>query len=392
MNSFTVINWVKYNKIIGGIYNYIGSIFLSLLKLFLHTDENLIIFTSYGGRKYDDSPKAIYEAMLDDPRFNSYQIVWAFMRPEMHKLPRGRKIKINTLLYFMTLLRARVWVTNSSMTRGLNFTGIKTFEMNTWHGSAIKRMGSDIKDGNNSFRLKGEKRNPGVMLAQSQYDVDVFSRAFHRPVSDFRIIGLPRNDVLAHVSEDMQKQAKEKLGISMNKKVILYAPTFREYEKDRGYNCVMAPPIDLKRWKKKLGQDYVLLLRPHYEVTRVMTIEENEFVKNVSNYPNLNELMIASDMLISDYSSIFFDYAIQGKPMLCYTYDYERYDRERGMYFDIRKELQSDIENEDVLLEEIISSNVSERDDISRKFRDKYIEKCGNATQLSLDIIHEALS
>lgn len=390
MNQLSLINRVKYSKIIYSLYYNIGSLLIRLMKLFVRTDDKLIVFASFGGRKYDDSPKAIYEAMLKDNRFDGYSLVWAFMQPDKFEIPRGEKVKIDTFKYYKKLLSARVWVTNSSMNRGLDFAGKHTFELNTWHGSAIKRMGADINKGNTSFGLKSSKKNEDVMLAQGEYDVDVFTKAFSRPRGSFRVIGLPRNDELAHVTKDIQDAMKQQLGISPNKKVILYAPTFREYDKDSGNNVILIPPIDLQLWKEELGKDYVLLFRAHYEVAKVMGIEDNDFVKNVSSYPSLNDLMIASDMLISDYSSMFFDYAIQGKPMLCYCYDYEKYAIKRGMYFDIREWLPSASE-EIELLKLIKTTDVNEKSEATKRFQKKYVTEFGSASQKSLDIIYEKI-
>ena len=390
MNKLSVINKVKYNRLIVLIYNFMGSKLVSFMKLFLRPDKRLIVFASFGGRKYDDSPKVIYEAMLTDHRFHGYKFVWAFINPEYFDIPRGEKVKTDTLSYYKILLRARAWVTNSSMTRGLNITGINTFELNTWHGSAIKRMGSDITEGNKSFGLKKETRNKSLMLAQGQFDVDVFSRAFHRPEKDFRIIGLPRNDVLIQTTQEDRMKIKSKLSIDRGKTVILYAPTFREYEKDGSNNCVSAPPMDLKRWRELLGDHYVVLFRAHYEVVNVMGIEDNDFVKNVSDYPILDELMIASDMLISDYSSIFFDYALMGKPMLCFTYDYDRYERERGMYFDIRSYLPH-AENEEELLSLIKSTDINMPNKATIAFQKKFVTAYGSAAMKALDIIYESI-
>lgn len=390
MNTLSLINRVKYSKTIYTIYYYIGSWLISLLKLFVKTDDKLIVFASFGGRKYDDSPKAIYEAMLKDNRFDRYSLVWAFMQPDKFEIPRGEKVKIDTFTYYKKLLSARVWVTNSSMNRGLDFAGKHTFELNTWHGSAIKRMGADINKGNTSFGIKSSKKNKSVMLAQSEYDVDVFTQAFRMKKEDFRIVGLPRNDELAHATREYHEAMKQTLGVSSDKKAILYAPTFREYDKDSGNNVILIPPIDLQLWKEELGKDYVLLFRAHYEVAKVMGIEDNDFVKNVSSYPSLNDLMIASDMLISDYSSIFFDYAIQGKPMLCYCYDYEKYAVKRGMYFDIREWL-SYASDEAQLLELIKITDVNMESDATKRLQEQYVTEFGSASQKSLDIIYNEI-
>lgn len=388
MGSVSLINRVKYSKALYVLYNRLGNLAIRIIKIFVKTQDDLVVFASFGGRKFDDSPKAIYEAMLKDKRFDGYKLVWAFLHPNDYDLVRGEIVKIDTLKYYKTLLRARVWITNSSMTRGLGFTGINTFELNTWHGSAIKKLGGDINKGNTSFGITIRKRNKGVMLAQGQFDVDVFSHAFRRKVEDFRIIGLPRNDALANSTLEIKECIKEKLGIPKGKKVILYAPTFREYDKDNSNNCVLDVPLTIPKWKNNMAEDFVFLLRAHYEVVKTMNIIDDDFVKNVSAYPNLNELMIASDILISDYSSIFFDYAIQGKPMLCFAYDYDRYEHERGMYFDIRDYLPY-AENEDELIELVKLTDVTRESNATIAFQNKFVTAFGSASVKALDLIYE---
>lgn len=123
-----------------------------------------------------------------------------------------------------------------------------------------------------------------------------------------------------------------------------------------------------------------------------MNLDENDFIKNVSSYPNLNELMIVSDMLISDYSSIFFDYSVQDKPMLCFTYDYEKYASKRGMYFDIREKLDSNNIDEDNLIKAIETIDTTKAIEITRKFRKEFVEQSGNASKMSVDIIWNYLN
>ena len=389
--TFKLVNRIKYNKRLYSIYFIIGNWCISILRLFVKPQRNLIVFSSFGGRKFDDSPKVIYDAMLRDKRFENFELIWAFAQPEMFVLEKGRKIRIDTFTYFKILLKARVWITNSSMLRGLNFTGINTFQLNTWHGSAIKKMGDDINLGNTAFKIKEKKTVPYIMLAQGNYDVKIFHQAFHHPIKDFRIVGLPRNDELATPSQERQKTLKKKLGIPIQKKVILYAPTYREYDKDKSGNCIYAPSIHLKKWAQKLSDNYVLLFRAHYEIVNALNIVDDDFVKNVSAYPNLNELILASDILISDYSSIFFDYSITGKPMLCFTYDFDKYQSLRGMYFDIREELDMKdcSANEDDIISSLLNMDTEMRCTVTKRFRDKYVEKYGNATLEVLDIIYQ---
>lgn len=391
----SLINKIKYSKIFFNIYYYLGSFFLNILKWLVPTDDKLIVFNSFGGRKFDDSPRAIYELMIKDQRFNDYDIVWAFLDPEKHNIPTGRKIKSDTLKYFITLLRARIWITNSALERGLKFKGRHVFYLNTWHGTPIKKMGRDISSDNNSFTGKsGFFDSVDIMLAQGVYDRDIFSRVFNIPIYKFAITGLPRNDELTKKNNpETIKLIKKKLNIPENKRVILYAPTFREYEKDNNFNCIMTQPLDLDKWEKELSGEYILLLRAHYEVIKIMNVPESDFIRNVSDWSNLNELMVISDILISDYSSIFFDYSILGKPMFAYCYDYDIYTYNRGLYFDIRKELESkgSISVEDII-EELKKGDFIKRSKFSVLFRSKYITAYGDSSSKALDLIADNLN
>lgn len=392
MNHISFVNKVVYNKYVFSIYNFVGSIFVNLLKLFIKPDPKLILFVSFGGRRYDDSPQVLFENMIKDARFADYKFVWAFLNPSNFHIEGAETIKIDTLKYYISALKARVWITNSAIERGLSFKGKNTLYVNTWHGSAIKKMGIDIHN-DSEYSQKSIKYNYDIMSAQGTYDVDIFSRVFGVPRENFRITGLPRNDELVICNTEANRsRIRKKLGIVDGKKVILYAPTFREYEKDSGSNCVLLPPIDLLRWEHELGDEYVLLIRAHYEVVKVIKFDDNDFVKNVSNYPNLNELMIVSDILVSDYSSIFFDYSIQDKAMLCFAYDYDKYASKRGMYFDIREKLEGNSDNEIQLISNIKNLNMKKAISTTHKFRNEFVEAYGNASLRTIDIIWNTLT
>lgn len=362
---------------------------INFLKLFVKTDDKLILFNSFAGRKYDDSPKAIYEVMRRDKRFNGYHFVWALHNPNQYKIKGAKIIKTDGIDYFITALMARVWITNSSVERGLNFKGKRTLYFNTWHGTPMKKMGTDIQSDNQSFKSKSDSKID-VMMSQGKFETEVFSRSFGISKNKFLEAGLPRNDILSNYTKEQRESIRQKFGIKSEQKVILYCPTFREYEKDEHLGVIMAPPMHLKKWQDILGNEYVLLMRAHYEVSKVMKIEENEFVKDMTNYPDLNDLFIASDILISDYSSVFFDYSITGKPMFHFTYDYDKYSSKRGMYFDIRYYL-SGAENEDKLIS--IIKNIDEQNEQNKTiyFRDKYVNFYGNAASKAVDRIAELI-
>lgn len=194
---------------------------------------------------------------------------------------------------------------------------------------------------------------------------------------------MPRNDELVGVTSGNVIKARQELGISPEKKVILYAPTYREYEKDEKLNNVISPPVDFNEWHTRLGDEYLVLFKAHYEIVKALNIKENkEFVINVSDYKNLNQLMIASDMLISDYSSIFFDFSLLSRPILCFAYDFDEYNNKRGLYVDIDKELPSGIfrKQEDVL-NAIVTMDEELEINKAVTFNKKYVEASGNATE-----------
>ncbi len=382
-----IVNLLKYNKIAYSIYYVVMSFCINVLKIFIRVDDKLILFNSYAGRKFDDSPKAIFEVLKNDPRFSDYKIVWAFHNPESFEVQGATKIKTDGFKYFVTALKARVWITNSSVERGLHFKRKKTFYLNTWHGTPIKKMGSDITSGNTSFASKSVN-TIDIMNAQSLFEADIFSRCFGIPRKHFIEVGLPRNDALANYSESERLALKKKLNIPEGKKVILYCPTFREYEKDENLGVVLAPPMDLDKWERELRDDYVLLFRAHYEVSKVMEIKESDFLRNATDYPLLSDLMIVSDILLSDYSSIFFDYSIMDKCMIHFTYDYDKYNEQRGMYFDIRDYL-SGADTEDGVMNYIKNMDYDSEVDKTRAFRASYMNFYGNASKKTVDCIAE---
>ena len=248
-------------------------------------------------------------------------------------------------------------------------------------------MGADIKKGNKSFASKGHF-NADILTVQGNYEADIFSRAFAVPDRKILRCGLPRNDFLANYTERDKLKIKQKLSIPLNKQIILYAPTFREYERDKMNNIVFKSPINLSKWEEHLKDQYCLIFRAHYENARIMNITENKFVRDMSAYETMEDLMIVSDILISDYSSVFFDYSIMNKIMLHYTYDYDEYSSKRGMYFDIRNYLTGS-NNEDELLRIIASLDEEKEKKITNNFRNTFVDFYGSATKKILDYIWE---
>ena len=251
-------------------------------------------------------------------------------------------------------------------------------------------MGTDIASTNNCFKGRG-KWNVDYFTCQGEYEADIFRKVFQTIGKDrMHVIGLPRNDIYATYTREYMLSLRRKMGISEDKKVILYAPTFREYDKTDSMAVKISIPINFEKWRHLLGDGYILLFRAHYEVVQGLNIQDNDFVREMSAYPQLEDLMIVSDLLISDYSSIFFDYSIMHKPMLCFAYDYEHYTRERGLYFDIREYLPN-AKDENELLLLIQQSDTTIKNKGVERFQKTFVTVFGNASRRSLDIIADNL-
>lgn len=377
-----VVTILKTNKIVYNIYHYIFSSLLKLIGIFIKTDNKLILFNSFGGKKYDDSPKAIYEYMKSNKKYKDYKLIWALNNPTLVEGLNITSVKNNSIKFFITALKAKYWITNSSMERGLKFKKKKTIYINTWHGSVIKKINDDD-------RMSFKVTEPDYYYAQSHIDINYFSERWKYPKKQILLTGYPRNDELCNITKKECIKIKEKLNIPLEKKVIIYAPTFRDNDYDKN-GCYIAPPIDLKKWETKLGKDYVLLFRAHYEINKVLNITDTDFVYNVTDYPHLNDLLKISDIMISDYSSIMIDYSILGKPIFCFAYDYEKYLKERGFAYDIKKELPNGIvKTEDKLLEQIINIDYTKQKNKTIMFRNKHLEVYGNASSYIDKIIKE---
>ena len=311
--------------------------------------------------------------MKSHPEYQKYHCVWALEHPE--NFPELNTVKIDTPKYFITALKSKYWVTNTNIERGLTFKKNKQVYLNTWHGIALKTIGNDCP-GRNDYNFN----TLNYLCVSGQYDEKVFTSAFNADDKSYLRCGMPRNDQLWNATAEERSQFRKKLGIPDNKKVILYAPTWRESE-DGGKSYAIKPPINFDLWKEKLADEYVLLFRAHHITTKVLDVQFDEFIRDASNYPDINELLIAADMLITDYSAIAFDYSVLCKPIFCFAYDYETYLAGRGTYFNIDDKYPNKAcRNENELIERIIKIDYEAECENTRRFRDQFVEYHNNAT------------
>ena len=338
---------IKHNPAVQSLYRFCMSLVFRVCGQFVRTDENLVLMNGHG-YKYNDSPRAIFRMMCELGMTDTYHVVWALNDPNKVDIPNCSKVKMDTFSYFKTALKAKYWISCVNIERGLHFKKKSQIYLNTWHGAAINVCGNGVNN-RNDFHWG----YIDYFCTCGKYDEVNFGRDLELNPASFLRTGLPRNDALYHISEESMNEIRRRLGLPRGKKCILYAPTWRDSE-DGGASYQIAPPIDWNRWKKELGSNYVIMLRTHPYTTKLMNVVFDDFVLDYTDYPEINDLLIAADILISDYSSIILDYCITGKPILCFGYDYDEYKKVRGFYYDLEEEMPNGVmRSEDEIIEHL---------------------------------------
>src|SRR5699024_10812527 len=327
------------------VHNILKKIFKLTSKL--PTKKNVIIFESFLGKQYSDSPKAIYLYLKE--HYPQYRMYWSVDRRMKNAFP---DVDIEVvprfgLKWIMLMARAEYWVSNSRLPLWLPKPKGTTY-VQTWHGTPLKRLATDMDEvympGTNTEKYKknfvSEAAKWDYLISPNRYSTDIFKRAFQFKKTIIES-GYPRNDILVNENKEFNiKRLKRKAKIPMNKKVILYAPTWRDNDFHTIGKYKFTLKMDIEEMYKALGDDYIILLRLHYLVAENLDITGySEFIYDMSAYEDISELYLISDLLITDYSSVFFDYGILNRPILFYTYDLESYrDQLRGFYYNFEQE------------------------------------------------------
>lgn len=331
-------------------------------------DDHTVIFIAFHGRGYTDNPKYIHQEMLKQKRFDDYTFIWPVKNPESCSIERSKAIRYNSLSYFYYMCKAKYWIVNCKLPKHIQKKDNQIY-LQTWHGTPLKRLAHDIVEvENQTFYRSGMSRQQmtdtydndvakyNYMIAPNEFSYEVFQSAFQ--INKERLIktGYPRNDFLTNCTEQKINEVKERLKIPKDKKVLLYAPTWRDNSfNTRGYTFELK--ANFHRWKEVLGQDYIVLFKPHYLIINKFEGDSSldDFVLSVDASADINDLYIISDVLVTDYSSVFFDYANLNRPMYFYMFDLEEYaDELRGFYFDIHETMPGDIiQKEEDLLQKI---------------------------------------
>lgn len=357
-----VSRWLLYH------YRYLVYAFIKAAN---KTDAKTICFKAFNGKSYSCSPKAIYEYMLTQEQFKDFKFIWVFKEPEKHryleKNPNTTLVQDSTRAYLKAMAVSKYWIHNYRVSDHI-YPKENQIYVQCWHGTPLKKLGYDITKGDNvlnsieeiRFKYKVDAAKFKAILSPSRFASEKFISAWNlKAIGKENCVieqGYPRNDKLFHADEADKLAIKKALGIeNVHKKIIFYAPTWRDNQHDSTIGYTYKTEVDFDKLQEALGEEYIILFRAHYLVANSFDFEKySDFVYDVSSYDDINDLYIVSDLLITDYSSVFFDYANLRRPMLFYMYDFDSYKNEmRDFYFDIDELPGPIVKDEDSLIEAI---------------------------------------
>lgn len=364
-----------------------------LMNKMLPINPKLIVFQSTTGMNYSCNPRAIYEQLLEERQ--KFKMVWVVNNVQS-KIPGSPIIvKQYSLKYYYYMATGKFFINNG------NFPNFyvkrkQTIHIQTWHGTPLKKLGFDIDPDSPSYKENTSeqlmKRNKrwDYLVAPNEYTGKIIQRAY-RFNNRVLNIGYPRNDIF-YKPDDIKfkniKETKEYLNIPIYKKVILYAPTWRDNEFHQGlanepYNF----KFSLEKFVEDFGEEYVLLVRLHpREAVRCQIKGYENVVFNVTNFDDIKLLYLISDVLITDYSSVMFDFANTKKPIIFFAHDIERYSSTlRGFYFNLYEEAPGPIVTKEEELFEAIKYPEKILEDYKEQYNMFYNKYCswedGNASK-----------
>lgn len=315
-----------------------------LMARVLPVSKDIIVFESNVGRNYSGNVRAIYEEMVAQGLDQKYKMVWSL--ENVNEPIPGNVIPIRRArmkyLYYMAV--AKVWVSDSRMPYWLRKRKKNTY-IQTWHGTPLKKLALDMdvlsmggETDVDKYREKfaANTRTWDYLISQNGFSTGTFRRcfAFEKEMLE---IGYPRNDVLFHKNNEADiKVIKEKLHLPLDKKIILYAPTWRDDQFHQRSIYKFATEMDFDKMKEALSDEYVMIVKFHYLVKdNIDWTKYGDFIYECNETQDIAELYLVSDMMITDYSSVMFDYSLLRRPMFFFAYDLENYKENlRGFYFD----------------------------------------------------------
>lgn len=317
---------------------YLLRVIMRVLYIFPIRD-NRILFCSYKGEEYSCNPKYIAEYMRNNNDIK-WEEIWAYKDRECIKcFPEDvKKCKYHGLMYFYYLATSKIAVDNVGFISAFPRRDKQMF-INTWHGGGCyKNVGIEEKKISEAYRKREilSADNTSVYLSSSRYFSQNVARRQLAYRGNILEVGMPRNDIFFEMSDEYKTLIKEKIrryyNIDKDVKMLLYAPTWRYSSSDEIYNIDFERVVEELR--ERFGGNWSVLYRMHHYLRKN---DEHRVTSIISadDYPDMQELLVAADILISDYSACIWDYSFTYKPCFLYATDLEEYKKERGFGKDI---------------------------------------------------------
>jgi CDP-glycerol glycerophosphotransferase len=315
-------------------------------------DPDLALFAAYWFRGYQCNPRAIYERARE--LVPGLRGVWVVDEAHANRMPAGvETVTAGTPAYFDAIARARVLVNNVNWPNHL----VKrpgSIHVMTHHGTPLKTMGLDLRHAAVASRrmdfaaLLRRCERWDYSVSSNRLSTLVWERVFPTGHETLEV-GYPRNDVLATADAAAVQRARSALGLAADQVAVLYAPTHREWHDGH------VPVLDVPGTAAALPADHVLLARAHYFYPAEAAPAPDR-VLDVSAHPSIEELCLAADVLVTDYSSLMFDYAVLDRPIVIHAPDWEDYRNMRGTYFDLLAEPPGAVTRTDRELVDVLRS------------------------------------
>lgn len=346
-----------------------------------------IFFDCYGGRGYSCNSKYVCEFFKENYA-DEYELVWSFRDPIKFRNISGiRAIKYPSLKWMYYFVTSKVLLTNSTFPVAMPKRKSQYF-INLWHGNAYKRIGLTYDDSYLFIKehMKASEDTDLFISISKTYIDTVIDDAFHYS-GQILNCGYPRNDILIDKKrrEEISQKVRDSLGISGY--VVLFAPTFRHEGDGTSAKTMLCYESVVEAIKKKTGREVTLLVRSHY-LDRGKEITGSNII-DVSNYSDMQELLCAADMLITDYSSCMWDYALTSRPCLLYMPDLKDYsENDRGFYYPVETMPGIISYNEEELLQSIADFDEKQCAEIAKEHLRKFgCWESGNASKRISELI-----
>ena len=298
-------------------------------------DPYKVVFTCFRGRSYGDNPRCISERLHE--RCPEAKIVWMFNREEMDRIRPTLPDYIKPVYYkrresLIEQATARVWVDNFTKNTFMRWARGRQFYIQTWHGDrAIKKICYDLNLPDDKDRV--EERCDRVVTA-STFGEGLYRTAF-RYKGEYIKAGSPRNDILLRADPQERERIRKGLGVPSGTGLLLYAPTYREDKQVLPKRLQMDLDRTLRCLEQTTGKPWICLFRAHYKSAGIDLEAVKDRIVDVTGYEDMAELLLAADMVLTDYSSCAMDFIIQDRPALFFIPDWEEYKANPGVYFDM---------------------------------------------------------